>query len=530
MPGNPLDWTFHYAASFLVALAATLLVTRLFRDRFAARLGLVELPGPGSEREWPVAKVGGVAMCVAIAVIGVAATALSPLPTMHPDEARALIPVLLGAFAMCGVGLWDDLRDMSPGRKLVLQILIASVVWYAGARFGSFHFPGTGLIELSPFASLVFTVFWFVAITNAFNLVDGADGVAGGAALTATVAMFVVALVLGQPLAAQVLVVVAAALLGFLFFNFPPATVFMGDAGSLSIGFLLAGVGLVSSTKATTVAAIAIPVVSLGLPILDTGLAIIRRVLRGEGVHKRDLGHIHHRLQKLGHSPRQVALILYAACGTLALASMVFLSPDLRAIGLVMLVTGVITLLAVQRLRIPELMELRRLMDQALRQREVIARSVAIREAAAGVERLAHWEEVLHILTNAFGMTEFGRVEVRLANASSTSRQPASPLAQDLVWAWSAEEAVTDDADVAHPEYELRVPLNDPIDGTALGELTVARKVRGDLAADLQLITEALLPEMAKAIRRLDVIQRHTEMGVPTRYAIENDRRPLRAS
>jgi UDP-GlcNAc:undecaprenyl-phosphate GlcNAc-1-phosphate transferase len=515
MPGSPLDWTFHYAASFLAALVVTLLVTRSFRDRLAARLGLQEDPDPSAGREWAVGKVGGIAMCVAIAGVGVAATALSPLPTLHPEEAQALIPVLAGAFAMCAVGVWDDIRELSPGRKLLLQVAISAVVWYAGARFGSFALPVLGPIELSPFASFVFTILWFVGITNAFNLVDGADGVAGGAALTATVAMFVVALVLGQPLAAQVLVVVAAALLGFLFFNFPPATVFMGDAGSLSIGFLLAGVGLVSSSKATTIAAIAIPVVSLGLPILDTGLAIVRRLLRGDPVDQRDLGHIHHRLRKLGHSPRQVALILFAACGVLSLASMVFLTPDLRAIGLVMLVTGVTTLLAVQRLRFPELMELRRVMDRALKQREAIARSVAIREAAAKIEEAETFDDVLDTMMAALERAGCRRAEVRLTSAyvAGTAVEAIRGLEREngeVVWHWRAPSDETSPPLSVLPvaEWELAAPIPDPLTRQQIGRLILGRQLEDTAAGELESIAEALLPELSRAATRLEEVRR----------------------
>jgi UDP-GlcNAc:undecaprenyl-phosphate GlcNAc-1-phosphate transferase len=512
MPVNPLDWTFHYAASFLAALVATLLITRFFRDHVAARVGLLDDSESAREREWPVAKVGGIAMCAAISIVAVAATYLSPLPLLNPEETRSLVPVLFGALAMCAVGLWDDVRDLSPGRKLAFQALVAVAVWYAGARFGSFRLPAVGVVELSGFASLVFTVLWFLAITNAFNLVDGADGVAGGAALTATLAMFVVALVLGQPMAAQVLVVLAAALLGFLFFNFPPATVFMGDSGSLSIGFLLAGVGLVSSSKATTIAAIAIPVVSLGLPILDTGLAIIRRLLRGEGVHKRDLGHIHHRLQKLGHSPRDVALILYAACGTLALASMVFLSPDLKAIGLVLLVVGVATLLAVQRLRVPELMELRRVMDRALRQREVIARSVALREAVGAIEQETTLDGIVRQIGLALRATQCDRAEFRLRADMVAGLDPERAKGRDasgseeFVWTWDYSEVAS-----IHPRgevaWEVAVPVTLPEAPDPVGRLVVTRPPIGLNPDDLGLIVDSLQGELSRAAARLGAIR-----------------------
>ncbi len=513
MPGNPIDWTFHYAASFMAALVATLLITRTVRDRWAPRLGLVEVTmADGSPREWPAAKVGGIAMCAAIAIVAVAATVLSPLPTLYPEEARGLIPVLVGALAMCGVGLWDDLRDLSAGRKAIFQALIAAAVWYGGARFGSLRLPVFGVVELSPFASLAFTVFWFVAITNAFNLVDGADGVAGGAALTATVAMFVVALVLKQPMAAQVLIVLAAALLGFLFFNFPPASVFMGDAGSLSIGFLLAGVGLVSSSKATTIAAIAIPVVSLGLPILDTGLAIVRRLLRGEGVHQRDLGHVHHRLQKLGHSPRQVALILFAASGVLALASMVFLTPDLRVVGLVLLVIGVITLLAVQRLRIPELMELRRVMDRALRQREVIARSVAIREAVEAIADEITLDGIVRQVGLALRATHCDQAQFRLradiVSGLDNERtvDAGAPECDEFVWTWNYSEVP-----LIHPRqsvaWEVTVPLTLPEAPNPVGRLIVTRPPVGLDPEDLTTIADSLRGELARAAARLDAVR-----------------------
>ena len=189
--------------------------------------------------------------------------------------------MLLGATALAAVGLWDDRVELSPATKFGLQALVAAAVFAAGVQLGSFRVPVFGSIQLDPFTSFALTLLWFVGITNAFNLVDGADGVAGGAALAAIAAMFMVALVLGEPLVALLLAVTAGAVLGFLFFDFPPATVFLGDSGSLSLGFLLAGIGLVSSSKAATALAVAIPIVSLGLPILDTALAIFRRLLRG---------------------------------------------------------------------------------------------------------------------------------------------------------------------------------------------------------------------------------------------------------
>ena len=272
--------------AFIATLVTSLLITRFLRGR-ATALQLSESPRHLRESAPPVAKVGGIAIALTIATIG-------PLVWIgfgewgnHLAEHTPILAVLAGAAVMVLLGVWDDLRELRVRTKLVIQVLAAVAVWVAGVRFGGFAAPGS-LVILLPATSLVVTVFWFVALTNAFNLVDGADGVAGGAALTAILAMFVVSMFLGQSMAAYVLAVAAGAMVGFLFYNFPPASVYLGDAGSLALGFLLAGIGLVTSAKATTLLAVAIPVVSLGLPIMDTTLAVVRRTIRGESIARRD--------------------------------------------------------------------------------------------------------------------------------------------------------------------------------------------------------------------------------------------------
>lgn len=505
-----------FALSFLLSLAATAFLARWMRGR-AVSWRLAEVPRHAAGAE-PVAKVGGLAIVAGLLLAGSVSALLSTTIAEHPDESVYLWPVLLGAIAMCLVGLLDDLREFRPRTKFLFQILAASAVWFAGVRVTGFQAPG-GYVTLAPWLSYGLTLLWFVAITNAFNLVDGADGVAGGAAIIATAAMFVVALILDQPLVAHVLILTAGAVLAFLFFNFPPASIYLGDAGSLTLGFLLAGVGLVSSSKATTALAIAIPVVSLGLPILDTALAVFRRLLRGEGFYRRDLGHIHHRLQKLGHSPRQVALLLYGVCAILALASLILLSPDMAAVGLVFLVVGTATFIGVQRLKIPEILELRRLITRGLQQPGVIARSVALREAAAGVSGAGDVEAMLAEVGRAFEQTDFLEAEIRFVKAPGTREK------DEVVWRWERAAETTADEEggreadepvhearlrlsevrrwgrSTRPEFwEARVPFVGPDATTLAGWITVRRPLGGYTPAELDVLTGTLLPEVSRRV------------------------------
>ena len=501
-----------FAVSFVAALVLTAFLAYWMRGR-AENWQLAEVPKHDGTA-LPVAKVGGLAIVAGILIAGAVTGFTSGLAGEHADESIFLRPVIMGAVAMCLLGLLDDLKELRPRTKFLFQILAATAVWVTGVRVAGFQAPG-GYVELNLLLSYGLTVVWFVAITNAFNLVDGADGVAGGAAIIATAAMFVVALLLDQPLVALVLIVTAGAVLAFLFFNFPPASIYLGDAGSLSLGFLLAGVGLVASSKATTALAIAIPVVSLGLPILDTGLAVFRRLLRGEGIHRRDLGHIHHRLQKLGHSPRKVALLLYAVCAALALASLILLSPDMAAVGLVFMVVGAATFIGVQRLKIPEFLELRRLIARGVQQPGVIARSVALREAAGGFSGAADVQTMLVELGRAFEQTDFVEAEIRLMS------KPGERETDEVVWHWERPEPEAKEEPEEEPIemtrlrtsksrlwsgnaaaefWEARIPFVGPDNGAVAGWITVRRPLNGHTPAELDVLTKTLLPEVSRRV------------------------------
>lgn len=529
--------------AFVVATTVGLLLTRALR-RVAPSLGLAEPPRHTADGK-PVAKVGGIGILLTIALVGPALWWLAGEWSRHTIERGPVLAVLGGTAVMVLLGIWDDRRELRPRVKLAFQVLAALVVWWAGVRFDGFAVP-RGYIYLYEPTSMLVTVFWFVALSNAFNLVDGADGVAGGAALTATLAMFVVSMYLGQTLVAYSLAVVAGAVVGFLFFNFPPATVYLGDAGSLSLGFLLAGVGLVTSTKAATLLAVAIPVVSLGLPLLDTSLAILRRVIRGDSIAARDLGHIHHRLNKLGHSPRQVALLMFGVSALLALASLLLLTPNLQLVGIAYTVLGIIAFLGVQRLHVPELLELRRAIARGIRRSSNIAQNVALREALDTMARMEDPGEALAELGRAFERTDFLEAELRLLGSTEDRETDR------VVWTWRRPKGATGSItlgpsqvidlaaardsrshrgeDAAHsrsepvprPEgreeahWEARLPLIHETTGALEGWLTIRRPWGTYLPSELDVLARELLPGALRVSERSD---HAAEMLEPTGVA-----------
>ncbi|HEX9047934.1 MAG TPA: MraY family glycosyltransferase [Verrucomicrobiae bacterium] len=218
--------------------------------------------------------------------------------------------LLIGAsLAMFGLGLWDDLVGVGARRKLIGQILIASVAFLGGISIEHFRVPFTDqLIDLG-FWGWPVTVIWLVALTNLINLIDGVDGLAGGICLMLLVLLVFVSWHMG--FTAIICAGMVGSVLGFLRYNFPPARIYMGDGGAYFLGFLIGCHTIVSSQKGTIFAALAAPLFVLALPIIDTTLAILRRGLRGLPVFRPDRKHLHHRLLASGYSRRKVVLGLY---------------------------------------------------------------------------------------------------------------------------------------------------------------------------------------------------------------------------
>ena len=531
-----------YLFGLVVAVCSSAALTFVVRE-FARRAGLVD---PCDERKVhvnPVPRIGGVAIVLA-GGLALAATVAIFGTHVVAANGRGLATVIGGALAVHVVGLIDDIRPMRARWKFLAQVVIACGVFFAGLRVTTLSLPFVGTVELGLVVGMLFTVIWFVGITNAFNLIDGLDGLAAGAALFALTTMFVVASLNGLIGAATVTIILAGATVGFLCFNFHPASIFLGDSGSLFLGFMLAGIGLLGSQKSPTVIAVAIPIVSLGLPVLDTTLAVLRRFLRGQPIFTADRAHIHHRLLSLGHSPRNVALLLYGACALLGLGGMLLVN-DSAYVAVVLLVIGLGVGLAIQRLRYYEFEELARVLKRGVHQRKNIGRNVRIREASVRLSHLTNIDRVFETLEATFEKDEFESAEVRLRRSfvgAGPSTDAYRRLDDDVpVWAWRRSDVTLAAC------WEIRLPFLAP-SGERIGSLVLWQDGRANdvsladmhaIAYDLRAVVEQKLlalwepwdqePEAAVAVAGDRAIQGDRSVQIPrsierTPLAIDKER------
>jgi UDP-GlcNAc:undecaprenyl-phosphate GlcNAc-1-phosphate transferase len=403
-----------YLGAFVFSLCFSFILTKCVRD-LANRHGWVA--APASDRHLhgrPLPRLGGIAIFVSfLATFAVALLFAWHNPGHELRFSAGTVATILSAGSLVFLlGVYDDLRSASPWIKFTVQAIAGGILFAGGLRildlpvlFGGHHFPRS--------LGLPLTLLWVVAITNAFNLIDGLDGLAAGSALFSTLVVFTVALVNHAGLVSMMAITLVGAILGFLRFNFSPATIFLGDGGSLFIGFMLSALALQGAQKAPTIIAVAIPVVSFGLPILETALSVVRRFLSGRPVFTADREHIHHKLLQLGLSQRQVAITLYAVSAVFALLSLFLLWPTERSLGLVLAVLGTGVWIGVQHLGYLEFGELKRLAQRAI-ERQIMINNLAIRRATEELKVTRDYVQLCHILTAALGCNDFDAFELRL--------------------------------------------------------------------------------------------------------------------
>jgi UDP-GlcNAc:undecaprenyl-phosphate/decaprenyl-phosphate GlcNAc-1-phosphate transferase len=304
------------ALTFAAALVVGLIVTPLVRS-LAHRLGLLDEPGGRKIHLVPVPRLGGVAMAIAFGVAVALASLVSPdlgeTAGLRPNRAPA---ILVGVSLLLILGIVDDTRGMRALPKLGFQVGAAVVAWGLGLSIDALHFPW-GYVELGP-AALPITVAWIVGVINAINLIDGLDGLASGVALTVLGGFGLLAATDGIDPTLPLIAATAGAACGFLAYNLHPATIIMGDTGSMFLGFVVAAIGISLTQDGVQPVAPWVPVIALGVPILDTLWAVIRRSTRGRAIFAADTGHIHHQLLRAGVPHRDAMLILTAGSAALA--------------------------------------------------------------------------------------------------------------------------------------------------------------------------------------------------------------------
>src|SRR6267378_6722389 len=364
-----------YFALFLISATASLGFTPLLR-RLCERYRLVDEPQDNRRVHLKaVPRLGGVAIFVSL---------LIPLS------------VLLLLNNVLALGVYDDLNGANAVVKFAGLAGVAVLFYMLGGRIVTLAIPFVGGVTLHPILGFLLTLIWIVGIANAFNLIDGVDGLASGAALFSSLVLLSVSLIQGRALVAVIALVLTGALAGFLRYNFNPASIFLGDSGSLLVGFVLAALSVQGSQKASTAVAVAIPILAFGLPMVDTSVAIARRFISGKPIFQGDREHIHHMLLERGWSQRRVVLVLYGVSALFGLLAMLLVNSGDSVIAVLLVVVGVVVVLALGRLRYHEVDEMRASVKRNIGERRLrLANNLRMRRACRAISSASTLDELL---------------------------------------------------------------------------------------------------------------------------------------
>jgi UDP-GlcNAc:undecaprenyl-phosphate GlcNAc-1-phosphate transferase len=454
---------FWLSAALMLALGLALALTPIVL-RGARALSLFDSPdGDRRMHNTPVPRIGGVAVYLVAALVGallfVRASPIFVTPgALGEAQIRMLMGTFLGSALLFLVGLVDDLRGLSPTAKSAAQIVAAGIVYYYGLRIGSVALGygegvPVGLLEVP----LLFL--WIVGLTNAYNFIDGLNGLAAGIAIVASAAIVVAGLALGNFFVLVPAVALGGALLGFLPYNFPRGKIFLGDSGSLSIGFLLAVLSLQAASSRSGAVLVVIPILAVSVPLLDATLAILRRWLRHVPVSGADARHIHHRLLALGLSPKRTAVILWtlsagmAGFGLLIALTAPFVAASMAILGVVaaavMLIYGT-NVLSYHELTVAGEV----LMSAPSRARRVISDQIIALDLTAQFHNAQTVGEVSEILSAA--AMQFGFLGMELSG-EDVAIDRMSERVLPAHWAWKLDYPIRVSGDARTVAYVLSI-------------------------------------------------------------------------
>lgn len=318
--------------AFIVALIVAILVTPLTK-KLAIRLGVFDEPDARKVHKGTMTRLGGLGIyCGFLAGV-----------LVYGEYSTLMWGIILSCTIIVGVGFIDDVKNISPKMKLLGQLAGAVVLMLFGVHLEYLTNPVNGnLIDLG-FWGYPITLFWLAGITNAVNLVDGLDGLASGVSGIAALSLAVVSLAKGVSLSGALAIILVGGILGFLRYNFHPAKLFMGDCGSLFLGFLMGVLSLLGLLEGATIISLFIPIMVLGIPILDTMFAIVRRKLNHKPIFEADKGHLHHQLLDRGLGHKDTVLLIYGITFLLgAIAVLVTLLPSIYSIIVLLLASFLI--------------------------------------------------------------------------------------------------------------------------------------------------------------------------------------------
>lgn len=502
-----------YVTLFTISLLITFLVTPWVR-RKAIEWGAIDLPDNGRRIHLrPTPRLGGVAIYLAAVLTLLCVPLLGNLVSeSFREHLPRLAAIFIPATGIFLFGIYDDFKGTTASQKIMAQILAAAVIFAFGFRIDTLSSPLGGTWHLPTILAFPLTALWIVGITNAFNLIDGIDGLAAGASVFALLSILVFSITQGNPEISLVAVVLVGAVIGFLRYNFNPATIFLGDSGSLFLGFMAAALSLAGSQKGSTIIAVAIPLVSFGLPVVEAGLSLVRRFLGGDSLLAGDRGHIHHMLLRRGLTQRQVVILLYATCALFSLFGLMLLNPQRNLAALIFFVLGVGIVFGVQHLRYAEFSVLgQEIRNGVRRRRRALAVNVRVRRTSADLISARTPEQYFAALDGMLASNEFDCALLELNRASAVFEPYTERFRRFLpdggerriIWAWERGDTPLGEILNSDEFWSLRVPLNNER-GEALGAVVFYRHLQDEEPSiDLRHICGPLQRELGAALERL---------------------------
>jgi UDP-GlcNAc:undecaprenyl-phosphate GlcNAc-1-phosphate transferase len=475
----PITYFVTFLLSLMVGAALTLVVRH-----FAHRLGWVDrIASSRKIHAKPIPRLGGIAV-VAGFFTPLAALFLveSSVGTVFKSETSLIWALFAGGAVIAVLGLYDDIKGAGAPLKFGVQICVAYVLYRFGFRIELLANPFGANFSLG-FLSLPLTLIWIVGVINAMNLIDGLDGLAGGVAFFAVATNFVLAAARGDILMCLFMAALGGAILGFLIFNFNPASIFMGDTGSMFLGFVLAVTSIKTSTKSGTAVAMLVPIIALGLPIMDTLLAMVRRTMLGRPMFSADKEHIHHRLMsRVNLSHRNAVLVLYGLCCLFALTALGLSYANAPQSAMLLGAVGVVVVVMMRKLGYLSLKQAG--VVTVTRRKNIELRTVVkeIIDRVRAAEALSDlWEAIWPIA----GVIDASRLELTLSDGENgftytTSRQSGTAL-----------------------PFEVKLDIK--IGGAVRGALNIAwRDGRVEVNRDEELALELVADSISECAARLD--------------------------
>jgi UDP-GlcNAc:undecaprenyl-phosphate GlcNAc-1-phosphate transferase len=452
-------------------------------------------------------------IAIALSVLPLVSNLLTESLAQWKDQ---MLVAAIPATLVLLLGIYDDLRGTNAAVKFVGLGLIATLFFAMGGRIEALAIPFAGTVHFPIAVSFIITVFWLVAISNAFNLIDGMDGLATGAALFASLVILIVSLAQGNPLMIVVALVLCGALTGFLRYNFNPASIFLGDSGALFIGFLLAALAVLSAQKATTSVAVITPLLAFGLPVVDTSVTMARRLISGKPMFQGDGEHIHHMLLARGWSQRRVVMILYGVCAAFGLVAALSTTTSSPQTGFVLFVIAVAVTIAVGHLRYHEVDEMRAGMKRTVGDRRLrVANNIRIRRAGRALSKATNLDELFDTLSAMLEFGEFAYSNIQLGEpgrADVSERaikamghrtiQKAEMRNGRIWWSWKRDGVKEEDVIGSPGVWCLRLPLS--VHGKTFGWMNLYRPFQDrPLLVDANYLSGLLHTHLSEAAWRI---------------------------